>query len=40
MKEEYQQLKKNLVKKVEKFQQITKDIINCELILPNAPKKD
>lgn len=40
MKEVYQQLEKEFVgKKVEKFQQITKDIINNELILPNTPKK-
>lgn len=40
MKEDYQRLEREFCGgKVEKFQQITKDIINDELILPNTPKK-
>ena len=40
MKEAYQQLEKEFsLKKAENFQQVTKDIINGELIIPNAPKK-
>lgn len=40
MEEAYQQLEQDFnLKKIEEFQQITKDLINGELIIPHTPKK-